>query len=246
VNTEKTEVAVTKPADPASQTIAMIERLATDPNCDVSKLDKLLGMQERILARNAEADFNAAMTRAQSEMTRISTDATNPDTHSKYATYGKLDKVLRPIYVKHGFALSFDEAPPVTPGNVHVLCHVSHQGGHTRIYSKELPADGKGAKGGNVMTLTHAAGAAMTYAMRYLLKGIFNVAIGEDDNDGNTTLPTLTETQAADLLALLTETNADVGQFKKWAKVKDLSQILAKNFDYVCKEVRARARDRQR
>jgi hypothetical protein len=48
-----------------------------------------------------------------------------------------------------------------------------------------MPADGKGAKGGDVMTKTHATGAAMSYGMRYLLKMIFNVAIGEDDKDGN-------------------------------------------------------------
>jgi hypothetical protein len=48
-----------------------------------------------------------------------------------------------------------------------------------------MPTDGKGAKGGDVMTKTHAAGAGMQYGMRYLLKGIFNVAIGEEDKDGN-------------------------------------------------------------
>ena len=48
-----------------------------------------------------------------------------------------------------------------------------------------MPSDGKGAKGGDVMTKTHATGAAMSYGMRYLLKFIFNVAVGEDDTDGN-------------------------------------------------------------
>ena len=42
----------------------------------------------------------------------------------------------------------------------------------------------KGAKGGDVMTKTHAAGSALTYGQRYLLKMIFNIAIGSDD-DGN-------------------------------------------------------------
>jgi hypothetical protein len=48
-----------------------------------------------------------------------------------------------------------------------------------------MPADGKGAKGGDVMTRTHATGSALSYGMRYLLKMIFNVAVGEDDDDGN-------------------------------------------------------------
>ena len=66
-----------------------------------------------------------------------------------------------------------------------MLAYVSHVGGHTRRYEAAMPADGKGAKGGDVMTKTHAFGAATSYGMRYLLKMIFNVAIGEYDLDGN-------------------------------------------------------------
>jgi hypothetical protein len=65
-----------------------------------------------------------------------------------------------------------------------VTCHVSHRGGWGADYRIDMPADGKGAKGGDVMTKTHAVGSATQYGMRYLLKMIFNVAIGEDD-DGN-------------------------------------------------------------
>lgn len=66
-----------------------------------------------------------------------------------------------------------------------VLCYVSHTAGHTRTYQCDMPADGKGAKGNDVMTKTHAAGSAASYGMRYLLKMIFNIAIGEDEDDGN-------------------------------------------------------------
>jgi hypothetical protein len=48
-----------------------------------------------------------------------------------------------------------------------------------------MPADGKGPKGGAVMNKVHAMGAGVAYGMRYLLKMIFNVAVGEEDNDGN-------------------------------------------------------------
>lgn len=68
---------------------------------------------------------------------------------------------------------------------VRVLCYVAHAQGHSRTYHIDMPADGKGAKGGDVMTKTHAVGAGASYGMRYLLKMIFNVAVGEDDADGN-------------------------------------------------------------
>ena len=93
--------------------------------------------------------------------------------------------MLRPIYTNGGFSLSFDTGKDAPEGCVRVLCYVSHKSGHSRTYHVDMPADGKGAKGGDVMTKTHAVGAGMSYGMRYLLKMIFNVAVGEDDVDGN-------------------------------------------------------------
>ena len=165
--------------------LQVISRAATDPAVDMDKMERLFKMHETIVARNAEQSFNAAMSEAQSKMGRISADAENPQTRSRYASYAALDKALRPIYTEAGFALSFgtDEGAPTDWARV--VCHVSHRDGHSRKYHIDMPADGKGAKGGDVMTKTHATGAAMSYGMRYLLKLIFNVAIGEDDDDGN-------------------------------------------------------------
>lgn len=165
--------------------LSIISRAASDPNVDIDKLERLMAMKERMDARQAEQAFNEAMSAAQSEMGRISTDATNPQTRSRYATYGKLDSCLRPIYTRHGFALSYGTRRSESEGHITILCDVSHKGGHVKQYQCDMPADGKGAKGGDVMTKTHAAGSAMSYGQRYLLKLIFNVAIGENDDDGN-------------------------------------------------------------
>lgn len=164
--------------------LSVISRAASDPTIDIEKMERLLAMQERLVAKTAEAAFNEAMSAAQSEMRPVSADAHNPQTRSRYATYAKLDNAIRPIYTSHGFALSFDtgDAPAEC---VRVLCYVSHRAGHARTYKVDMPADGKGAKGGDVMTRTHAMGAGMSYGSRYLLKLIFNIAVGEDDTDGN-------------------------------------------------------------
>lgn len=152
----------------------------------VEQLQILQDMHFKELARTAEIDFNEAMNAVQMEIGRIAPNLTNPQTHSKYASYDKLDAALRPIYTRHGFSLSYSTDPNIPPEleMVRVLCFVS-RGGHTRTYSYDMPADGKGAKGGDVMTKTHARAGAGSYGMRYLLKMIFNIAIGEDDTDGN-------------------------------------------------------------
>ena len=186
--------AITKTAEAAAVEygtglVEVIARAARDPSVDIDKMERLIAMQERIQAREAEMAFNIAMNAAQREMRPIAANASNPQTRSRYATYDKLDRVLRPIYAEHGFSHSFDEGDSPKPDHVRVLCYLSHTGGHTRTYHRDMPADGKGAKGGDVMTKTHAAGAAGSYGARYLLKGIWNVAVGEEDDDGNDIRP---------------------------------------------------------
>lgn len=162
----------------------VIARAATDPTVDIDKMERLLAMQERVMEKQAETAFNIALNETQAEMRRIAADANNPQTKSKYASYAALDRVLRPIYTERGLSLSFDTADGAADGYVRVVCYVSHSAGHTRTYRVDMACDGKGAKGGDVMTKTHAMGSAFTYGQRYLLKAIFNVAVGEDD-DGN-------------------------------------------------------------
>lgn len=164
---------------------ALIDRACTDPAFDVTKLQALMDMRERELKRLAENNFNDAMNRAQKKMRPIAADADNPQTKSRYASYKQLDNAIRPIYTEEGFGISFDsEDSPKGATWIRVLAYVTNAG-HARTYRIDMPADGKGAKGGDVMTLTHAAGAGASYGMRYLLKMIFNIAVGEDDRDGN-------------------------------------------------------------
>ena len=169
----------------ADALLSAIIKIVDDPAIDVGKMERLMEMHDRLVVKKAETAFNAGMTACQAEMKQISADADNPQTRSKYATYAKMDAYLRPIYTKHGFALSFDEGDSPKPEHVRVVCYVSHNEGYSRTYHRDMPADGKGAKGGDVMTKTHASGAASSYGARYILKGIFNVAIGEYDIDGN-------------------------------------------------------------
>lgn len=166
--------------------LSVISRAASDQSVDIEKLERLMAMKERMDAKEAEASFNGAMARVQAAMRRIEADKFNSQTKSNYASYGQLDRELRPLYTAEGLSLSFD-TEPAGDGMVGMICYVSHEAGHTRTYRASVPSDGKGAKGGDVMTKTHAFGSGTAYGMRYLLKMIFNVAIGidMDDDDGN-------------------------------------------------------------
>lgn len=232
---------------PEAGLLALLERVAVSPDVPVDKLERLLAMQERIMAKKAEDEFNAAMLLAQSEMRPVATNAENTHTRSRYATFAQLDKALRPVYNAHGFSLSFGEGDSAKPDHIRVLCYVTHRGGHTRLYSKDVSTDATGPQGKALMTKAQASGNAQSYGMRYLLKGIFNVLIGEDDDDGNMGRggPSITDAQVADLNALMEECGI-IGErraraLKAW-RVERLEQIAAKDYAAIVQQVESRRR----
>lgn len=218
----------------AATIMQIIARAASDSSIDIDKLERLAGMYERMTDRQAVQAFGAAMSAAQGEMGRVAADANNPQTKSKYASYAALDRELRPIYTRHGFSLSFGTGDGAPSDYVRVTCTVAHAEGHREPYHVDMPADGKGAKGGDVMTKTHATGAAMTYGQRYLLKLIFNIAVG-DDNDGSGPVSPadwITDDQVSDLVALMDEVGADRGRFLNFLKLDTLAHLPKSRFAY--------------
>jgi hypothetical protein len=173
------------PAASEAETLSQaIIRMASDPRVDIDKLERLIKMQERAQDRVAEIEFNNAMASAQEEMKPIRANMENEHTKSEYADQAALDRAIRPIYTKHGFSLSFRHGDGAPPDHTRILCKLGHRGGHVEWPHYDIPVDGKGARGNDVMTKTHASGASATYGKRYLLGMIFNLAVARDD-DGN-------------------------------------------------------------
>lgn len=173
------------PLGDGSPILGLIERASRDPNVDIDKMERLIAMHERVQAEQSRREFDNAMASAQEAMKAIRANLENKQTKSEYASYAQLDKAVRPIYSRHGFALTFNTGDAPNPNEVRVLCTVSHRAGHRQDYKIDMPADGKGPQGAAVMTRTHATGAAASYGQRYLLKLIFNLAVGDVDDDGN-------------------------------------------------------------
>jgi hypothetical protein len=231
---------------PPANMLELISRALSDPAVDVAKLSALLDIRDREKQRSledarleAEAAFNAAMAAVQGKMIRVATDATNSSTKSAYATYAALDRAIRPLYSEAGFGITFNEdVGTVGADMVRVIAYVTHVApgakiGHTRIYHCDIPADGKGAKGGDVMTKTHAHGSAFTYGKRYLLGMIFNIAIGRDD-DGNAASDTtgaITALQLQELEALIKEVDARAENVCKACKVESLAELTQTQFE---------------
>ena len=217
---QESEVLVSEP----TAIIQMIERAARDPAVDIDKMQRLLDMKDKMEMRVAEQAFNDAMRVAQEKMRPIATDSKNPQTSSAYASYAALDRAVRSIYTDAGFSLSFDTGEGAPADTVRVVCFVSCAG-YTRQYHVDMPSDGKGAKGGDVMTKTHAAGSAFTYGQRYLLKLIFNLAIGADDDGNKAGAVLINQKQVAELIALADDIGVDKIKFCRYFKIESLAEL---------------------
>lgn len=236
-----TETAVVEQRSEAAAIIQLIERAALNPAVDVDKMERLFKLAADARGEEAERQYDEAMNAAQEEMRPIATDLNNSQTKSKYASYAALDRVLRPIYTKHGFSLSFYQGDDAPDGHIRVACRVA-RAGHKERPHLDMPADGKGAKGGDVMTKTHAAGAAVTYGKRYLLGMIFNIAVGEDDDGNSAGVEYVTEDQVADLVALMDEVKADRTRFLNFLRIDSLSKLPARHFKEAVKSLEAKRR----
>ena len=157
---------------------------AVQQGAGIDVIERLAKLQREMLDYGARIDWEKAMTSVQQKIGHVRSDATNPQTSSKYATFAQLDGALRPHYSAEGFNLSFDTVDCPVPAHNRVVCYVS-RGGYTRRYQIDMAITTEGFKGKAMMTETHAEGASISYGCRYLEKMIFNIAVGEIDRDGN-------------------------------------------------------------
>ena len=152
-------------------------------------IERLTALQERAMARDAELSFFRSLHAAQEEVPSIEPNKEVKTSAGKlmyrYASYEQLDKALRPIYVKHGMAISFSggEAPT---GKVRVLCCVSHRDGHAERYQLDLAI----SPGAAQLTQTDAELSAQSKAKRRILRNIFNIV---DDLEDEADAPTNAE-----------------------------------------------------
>lgn len=218
-----TAVAVAQPSPPATF-LEYLDRASRDKDFDAAKFKIIIEAKERQDDRAKEDAFDEAMANAQQAMAPIRADMENKQTKSRYASDVALDKAIRPIYSRFGFALSFGTGDNPPADHVRVTCRVSCAG-HRRVEHFDIPADGKGAKGGDVMTKTHAAGSAASYGRRYLLMMIFNLTVikkagepfADDDGNGAAGLQTdnspVTPKQLDKITSMLLETKSNVPIF---------------------------------
>lgn len=173
------QIALAEPS--AAATIHMIAKAAADPTVDVAKLDRLLQMHERLLTKQAEVAFYAALSEMQQELPSIEERGQIKDNQgnvrSTYALWEDVNDTIKPILNKHGFALSFRIED--TDTKVKVTGVLSHKAGHREQTSLSLPSDTSGSKNS-----VQAVGSSVSYGKRYTAGALLNLTSHGEDDDG--------------------------------------------------------------
>jgi hypothetical protein len=209
------ELPLTEPETDTPAVVSMFERLAKDPQVDVEKLERLIGMQERIMLLQSKAAFDAAFAELQADLPTIAERAkTN---NGRYAPLEDIVEAIRPVLRAHGFALSHRTE---WPDNhlVKVIGVLSHRQGHSRESEFLSAADVSGNK-----NAVQALGSTVSYGRRYTTKDLLNIVTrGEDDDarrSGNAALPPQPDGYTAFVIGLEAAAEKGLDALKaEWAK----------------------------
>lgn len=242
------------PAAPQSETavmLSMIERAARDPSVDIDKMERLLNMQQVAVQRAAETAFNAAMRAAQAEMPRVTRDAKNDQTRSRYARLETISAAIKPVITKHGFSLSYGTDASPLEHHYGVTCLVAHEAGFSRLYRADIPTDANGMKGNQNKTATHAFGSTMSYGRRYLLLMVFDIALTNEDDDGQAAghrgAPArgddgavISDQQAEEIRSLIQSTGSNIDRFLRHFRAESVPDLPAARYDEAVRLLRAK------
>jgi hypothetical protein len=217
----------------AASLMEVISRAAADPNTDVDKLERLMGMYERITAQKAKAAFTSALADLQPKLPVIDQKGEikhgeNKPVQSRYAKYEDINDAIRPLLQEEGFALTFRIHR--NDAMVSVTGVLSHRDGHSEETTIDLPADGSGSK-----NAVQAVGSSISYGKRYAAIALLNITSrapldGDDNGNAAGAAHWITEHQAADLVALMDEVGADRDRFLNYLRVDTLAHLPAKRF----------------
>lgn len=169
---ESTALAVPS-VDPFTQ---LVERLATNKDVDVVKLQALIDMQKDINRENAIAAFNSAFTKMQAEIPTV-IERSRTDKAS-YAALEDIVETLRPVLSRHGFGLSHRTEFP-SDKLMKIVGVLMHEQGHSR--ESEFLTEADNGPGRNAI---QARGSANSYGRRYTTKDLLNIVTREQDDDG--------------------------------------------------------------
>jgi hypothetical protein len=220
---------IERPA-PAHDFGELMMSLLRDPAIPADKMEVVMKIRREALEYEAKEAYQHHFALFTAEMPAVERDGT-VDLGSKgkypFTTYEQMDKILRPLLVKHGFSLQFwsSDAEKIDV----VIVHGALAGwGWQRESVYPVPPDS--GPGRNAL---QARGSSQTYAKRYIADLLCNIVRKGADNDGRGAVDAFIDAkQAKELTELLKVTKSDTLNFltTMLTDVKEIADIRVRDF----------------
>lgn len=218
MNDEKTEGQIIERIErkaPAEAFGQFLMQALANPEIPADKLEVVMKMRREVLADEARENFHSHFAAFSAELPQVERDGTvelvkDGQTKGRYpfTTIEAMDKVLRPLLAKHGFAISFSSRDDK---DMIVITGTLVGWGWEKSSTYSLPPDA--GPGRNAL---QARGSARRYAKRYITDDLCNVVRKGKDDDGRGAIEALIDaTQIAELDKLLKETKTEEANFLK-------------------------------
>jgi hypothetical protein len=224
---------------PVNQTDRLIE-LAITSNASPEYLDKLLDLKMKHDKEEARKAYTLALSKFKGNTIRIFKDKAVSFNDVKYshATLGNIINVAVPFMSDCG--LSHRWITEQDAGAITVTCVLTHASGHSESTKLTAAPDDSGKK-----NKIQQIASTITYLERYTFLAITGLAVEEQDDDGNGAgnkpVDRITEDQAKQIHARITDNDLNMELFLKFLKTKmkidGIDNIPVKAFADIMKDI---------
>lgn len=178
-----TEQELTRQQNDTTSLMRLIDRMATDPELDVEKLEKMLALKDQWEKTEARKAWVAAMAAFKAENIIIVKDKTVAfkDTKYKHASIGNVVGIITGALGKHGLSHRWNIVQDAQSKAIRVTCILTHALGHSEETTLEGMPDNSGSK-----NPIQQVASTVSYLERYTLLAATGLATNDqEDTDGN-------------------------------------------------------------
>lgn len=207
------------PLPSAEITPTQLIQIAVQQGHDLEKVEKLMDLERRWKDDLAREAYYLALTEFKKQELTVTKDKLNLQYDSMYTSIGNLvntvSAVMAPFGLNANWEINQEKAITVT-------CILSHTLGHSERVSMSGPPDETGKK-----NQLQQIKSTITYLKSVTFQAVTGVVSQDSfaDDDGNSATHLLSESEIADLDALISEVGADKAAFLKYCKVDKIEAI---------------------
>lgn len=231
--------------------LAIVAKASLDPAVNVEKMTALLDMQERIMGKQAEINFNMAMValnnsgvlrvKRNGEVRLLDKDGKDKGSY-KFARWEDMDLVLRPLLNENHLWLSFDTSDR-EGGGARITATLKHADGHCQTSTMSLPLD-TGPGRNNLQSM----GSTLSYGKRYSTENLLNIVREDDDDDAvSSGIRYVLHEDALELERLMKEASVPRSAFmKRFGLQKNILELKADDVPIAFRELKATLAQQER